>query len=91
MKKRGHNESKGGKSRSSDNNDSDKKNETTPAVINEDPNAGFSDWLQSGSGVEMMRLFVIANSLLVFMTMAWPNMQEAFSILKGYIFGEDDD
>lgn len=54
-------------------------------------NQGFGTWLRSTDGVEMMRLFVIANSLLVFVTMAWPNMQEALYILKDYIMGEEEE
>ncbi|KAK0171458.1 hypothetical protein PV327_011272 [Microctonus hyperodae] len=50
-----------------------------------DENQGFSNWLRSSDGVEMMRLFVIANSLLVFITMAWPNMQQVYTIVKDYI------
>lgn len=57
----------------------------------ESHNQGFSDWLRSVDGVEMMRLFVIANSLLVFVTIAWPNMQQTFTIIKEYIMGEEDE
>ncbi|XP_063990229.1 uncharacterized protein LOC135169297 [Diachasmimorpha longicaudata] len=61
--------------------------------VNDDDghNQGFSDWLRSVDGIEMMRLFVIANSLLVFITIAWPNMQQTYTIIKEYITGEEDD
>ncbi|XP_015108882.1 uncharacterized protein LOC107035800 [Diachasma alloeum] len=61
--------------------------------INDDDghNQGFSDWLRSVDGIEMMRLFVIANSLLVFITIAWPNMQQTYTIIKEYIMGEEED
>ncbi|XP_011309130.1 uncharacterized protein Xport-A isoform X1 [Fopius arisanus] len=61
--------------------------------VNDDDehNQGFSDWLRSVDGIEMMRLFVIANSLLVFITIAWPNMQQTYTIIKEYIMGEDDE
>ncbi|KAK0079631.1 hypothetical protein PV326_008631 [Microctonus aethiopoides] len=61
--------------------------ETKPVIetTEDDENQGFSNWLRSSDGVEMMRLFVIANSLLVFITMAWPNMQQVYSIVKDYI------
>ncbi|XP_012258833.2 uncharacterized protein LOC105687618 [Athalia rosae] len=60
------------------------------ALEDEAQNEGFSEWLRSSSGVELMRLFVVANSLVVFITMAWPNMQEALFIVKDYIMGEED-
>lgn len=44
---------------------------------------------RSSDGVEMMRLFVIANSILFFVTMGWPKMQEAISILKEYLYAEE--
>ena len=52
-------------------------------------NQGFGNWLRSEDGVEMMRLFVIANSLLVIVTMAWPSMQETYYILKDLIMGDE--
>lgn len=60
------------------------------ALEDADQNEGFGEWLRSSNGVELMRLFVIANSLVVFVTMAWPNMQEALYIIKDFIMGEDD-
>jgi hypothetical protein len=53
-------------------------------------NQGFNEWLHSGDGVDTMRLFVIANSLLVFITMAWPHMQKTYAIIHEYFFGEED-
>lgn len=66
--------------------------ETKPVIETkeDDENRGFSNWLRSSDGVEMMRLFVVANSLLVFITMAWPNMQQVYSIVKDYITSEED-
>ncbi|XP_011351501.1 uncharacterized protein LOC105287578 isoform X1 [Ooceraea biroi] len=84
MKKRGGSENKGGKSR---------QNETEKldsGDMSDDENQDFGNWLRSSTGVEMMRLFVIANSILVFVTMAWPNMRESFYILKDYLVGEED-
>lgn len=54
-------------------------------------NQGFGDWLRSSDGAEMMRLFVIANSLLVFITIAWPNMQQVWGIIQDYVMGIDED
>lgn len=87
MKKRGSNENKGSKSCQSggtvlENSDS--------GGLSDDENQGFGNWLRSSTGVEMMRLFVIANSILVFVTMAWPNMRESFYIIKDYLVGEED-
>ncbi|XP_033224991.1 uncharacterized protein LOC117177962 [Belonocnema kinseyi] len=67
----------------------DKKEETS-FDDDADPNQGFSTWLRSEDGVEMMRLFVMANSLLVVVTMAWPSMQQTFSIIRDMIMGEDE-
>lgn len=67
----------------------DKKEETS-FEDDADPNQGFATWLRSEDGVEMMRLFVIANSLLVVVTMAWPSMQQTFSIIRDMIMGEDE-
>lgn len=44
-------------------------------------NQGFSFWLRSNEGFEMMRLFVIANSLVVFVTIGWPSMREALNVI----------
>lgn len=53
-------------------------------------NQGFSDWLSSSNGIEMMKLFVIANSILVFVTVGWPNIQNVASIVRDYIRGEEN-
>ncbi|XP_012538727.2 uncharacterized protein LOC105838019 [Monomorium pharaonis] len=87
MKKRGSKENKDSKSCQSGNNAIDK---TDSGDLSDDENQGFGNWLRSGSGVEMMRLFVIANSILVFVTMAWPNMRESFYIIKDYFVGEEE-
>lgn len=57
----------------------------------EDTNAGFGKYLRSQEGIEMMKLFVIANTIVVFMTMAWPQMQQSYQILRSLIFAEDAD
>lgn len=54
-------------------------------------NEGFSTWLRSNEGIDMMRLFVVANSILIFVTMAWPNMQRAFEIVKEYFFADAEE
>lgn len=87
MKKRGSNENKDGRSRQDG---SSATGKTSTAELSDDENQGFGNWLRSSTGVEMMRLFVIANSILVFVTMAWPNMRESFYIIKDYLVGEED-
>lgn len=96
MKKRGSHESKAGKSRQNEANAAgEKKNEKKEdgdGVIlqNDTDNQGFSDWLRSSDGLEMMRLFVIANSILIFVTMGVPKMQEVISVLNDYFFGTNN-
>ncbi|XP_051168122.1 uncharacterized protein LOC127285936 [Leptopilina boulardi] len=55
----------------------------------EELNEGFGTWIRSDNGVEMMKLFVIANSILAVITMAWPSLQETYSIIRELIMGDD--
>lgn len=87
MKKRGSNENKANKSCQ---NGSNTLENLDSGGLSDDENQGFGNWLRSSTGIEMMRLFVIANSILVFVTMAWPNMRESFYIIKEYFVGEED-
>ncbi|XP_050073683.1 uncharacterized protein LOC126561521 [Anopheles maculipalpis] len=57
----------------------------------EDTNAGFGKYLRSEEGIEMMKLFVIANTIVVFVTMAWPQMQQSYRILRSLVFNDEDD
>lgn len=50
-------------------------------------NQGFSFWLRSSEGFQMMRLFVIANSLVVFVTIGWPSMKEAINVIHQVLAG----
>ncbi|XP_053678958.1 uncharacterized protein LOC128729312 [Anopheles nili] len=54
----------------------------------DDANAGFGKYLRSQEGIEMMKLFVIANTIVVFMTMAWPQMQQSYQILRSLVFND---
>jgi len=56
----------------------------------DDEDIGFGGWLKTGEGIEWMKLFVIGNSLIVFLTMTWPQLQKSFGIVKEMIYGEDD-
>ncbi|XP_018054009.1 PREDICTED: uncharacterized protein LOC108690962 [Atta colombica] len=87
MKKRGNNENKGSKSCHNGRNIVEKSD---LGDLSDDENQGFGNWIRSSTGIEMMRLFVIANSILVFVTIAWPNMKESFYIIKDYLMGEED-
>lgn len=87
MKKHGNNENKGNKTGQNGNNALENSNARD---LSDDENQAFGNWLRSSTGVEMMRLFVIANSILVFVTMAWPNMKESFYIIKDFFVGEED-
>lgn len=51
----------------------------------EDENEGFGNWLRSSDGVAYMRLFVVANSLLVFMTMSWSHVWHVVDIVREMI------
>lgn len=37
----------------------------------------------------MMKLFVIANTIVVFMTMAWPQMQQSYQIIRSMFYGDE--
>lgn len=56
----------------------------------DDEETGFGSWLKSGTGIEWMRLFVIGNSLIVFLTMTWPQMQKVFATFTEMIYAEDN-
>jgi len=84
MKNRGSNENK------SRQNGSNAKTKSDSGDLSDEENQGFGNWLRSSTGIEMMRLFVIANSILVFVTMGWSNMRESFYIIRDYFVGEED-
>lgn len=87
MKKRGNKENKGSKNCR---NGGNALENSDSGGLSDDENQGFGSWLRSNTGVEMMRLFVIANSILIFVTMAWPNMRESLYIIKDYFVGEEN-
>ncbi|KAG6799078.1 E3 ubiquitin-protein ligase protein [Apis mellifera caucasica] len=93
MKKRGNNENKGGKGRQNETKDSEKKNDKKndknsekKNVSLDEYNEGFSEWLRSSDGFDTMRLFVVANSIMIFVTMGIPKIQEIISIIKDYYY-----
>ncbi|KAL9695567.1 hypothetical protein quinque_014852 [Culex quinquefasciatus] len=60
----------------------------TNATGDEDQNSGFAEYLRSSQGSEMLKLFVVANSIVMFLTVAWPQMKKSYEMLMSY-FGED--
>lgn len=65
-------------------NKNEKNGNKSVTFSDEIENQGFGDWLKSNDGLEMMRLFVIANSILIFVTMGVPKIQEAITFVKEY-------
>lgn len=61
-----------------------KKDTTQIEDPSDDENQGFGNWLRSTEGLEYMRLFVIANTIIVFLTIAWPQMQQAMEIITSF-------
>lgn len=61
------------------------------ATGDEDQNSGFADYLRSSQGSEMLRLFVVANSIVMFLTVAWPQMKKSYELLMSYFSDEADD
>ncbi|XP_030562328.1 uncharacterized protein LOC115763756 isoform X1 [Drosophila novamexicana] len=48
----------------------------------QDLNSGFGDYLRTPEAFEMMKLFVFANTVMLIVTMAWPNIREQFYMLN---------
>lgn len=64
------------------NNVLEKKSQNTTDGIDSDTETGtFSSWLRSGEGTELMKLFVIGNSIIVFITMSWPHLKQMFGTI----------
>lgn len=70
---------------------SEKKLPSSISLDDAAENQGFADWLRSNDGIDMMKLFVLANSLVVLITMAWPQMKQSYDIVIELIFGEADE
>ncbi|CRK95282.1 CLUMA_CG008660, isoform A, partial [Clunio marinus] len=51
----------------------------------EEVNSGFGSYLRSSTGQETLKLFVIVNSLVMFLTIAWPQMKTSFEFIKEII------
>ncbi|KAF2885955.1 hypothetical protein ILUMI_20219 [Ignelater luminosus] len=54
-----------------------------------DEEISFSNWLRTADGIELMKLFVVMNSLIVFLTMMWNLIDEHFNQeFRKYLTGE---
>ncbi|XP_069356207.1 uncharacterized protein Xport-A [Maniola hyperantus] len=71
---------------------SQSKTETAPPKLDsiEEDDQGFGGWLRSEEGVENMKLFVIANTIVLLTTLAYPHMQLMYEIISDAIYGIDD-
>lgn len=45
-------------------------------LLDSDEEAGFSKWIRSEEGLETLKLFVLGNSLIVFIAISWPQIRE---------------
>jgi hypothetical protein len=68
----------------------DKKPDKQVNDIPYDENQGFGNWLWSSEGVTCMRLFVITNSIVMFITMTWPRVADVMEIISSYFTEEKD-
>lgn len=66
-----------------------KKSDTVTEGYDSDNERGtFSAWLRTGEGVELMKMFVITNSLIVFLTMTWPHIKEMLGVLYSFFYDD---
>ncbi|XP_063384675.1 uncharacterized protein LOC134670785 [Cydia fagiglandana] len=56
----------------------------------DDEDQGFGGWLRSEDGMDTMKLFVLANSIVMVTTIAYPHIQTIFSVISEIIYGEDE-
>lgn len=80
--------SKASSSKASAGNEAAPSNATTG---DEDQNSGFAEYLRSSQGSEMLKLFVVANSIVMFLTVAWPQMKKSYELLMSFFGGEEED
>ncbi|XP_055855806.1 uncharacterized protein LOC129919027 [Episyrphus balteatus] len=64
------------------------KDKTKPIVEDDDKdlNSGFGDYIRSPEAAEMMKLFVVANSVVIILTMAWPGIKEIYKTFEEWWF-----
>lgn len=61
------------------------KNEEPSLPDPDDDDQGFAGWLRSADGATYMRLFVLSNSLVVFLTYGWPQIKQSFEIIHSFL------
>lgn len=54
----------------------DSQNKPTIDQQDSEDEQGFSKWLRSEEGVENLKLFVLGNSIIVFLALSWPQIKE---------------
>lgn len=64
---------------------------TSNQTGDEDQNSGFAEYLRSSQGSEMLKLFVVANSIVMFLTVAWPQMKRSYELLMSFFGGEEEE
>ncbi|XP_049868187.1 uncharacterized protein LOC126368321 [Pectinophora gossypiella] len=69
---------------------SEKNKEVKIESLDED-NQGFGGWLRSDDGLENMKLFVIANSIVLLTTLVYPHLRTAIEILGEMVYGVQED
>ncbi|CAH4029378.1 unnamed protein product [Pieris brassicae] len=57
----------------------------------DDENQGFGGWLRSADGLENMKLFVIANSIVILTTLVYPQLRVIFDMISETIYGTDSE
>ncbi|XP_028168199.1 uncharacterized protein LOC114358427 [Ostrinia furnacalis] len=55
----------------------------------DDEDQGFGGWLRSSDGIETMKLFVIANTIVMLTTIVYPHVQTAIEIISEMIYDPD--
>ncbi|XP_038215083.1 uncharacterized protein LOC119834703 [Zerene cesonia] len=55
----------------------------------DEENQGFGGWLRSDDGLENMKLFVIANSIVLLTTLVYPQLQTVFDIISETVYGTE--
>lgn len=45
-------------------------------LLDSEDEDGFSKWIRSEDGLETLKLFVLGNSLIVFIAISWPQIKE---------------
>ncbi|XP_026314810.1 uncharacterized protein LOC113226410 [Hyposmocoma kahamanoa] len=63
------------------------KSEKTDSLDDEDQ--GFGGWLKSEDGQDTMKLFVVANSIVLLTTLAYPHVQTVLDIVYDAFYGPD--